>query len=104
LSSLVYSPFVLSAVIKQKLIILKILATDKLPSQFFTINTGQDTILITSKGAVIRIPKGAISGDENTVQLEIKEAYSIEDIFRAGLTTQSNGQPLSSGGMIYIML
>ena len=80
----------------------QLLSSEKLPSQFYTINTSKDTTLITSKGAVIKIPKGAISGDAETVQLEIKEAYSIEDIFRAGLTTQSNGQPLSSGGMIYI--
>ena len=78
------------------------LSSDKLPSQFFTINTSKDTILITSKGATIKIPKDAIVGDAENVQLEIKEAYSMEDIFRAGLTTQSNGQPLSSGGMIYI--
>jgi len=80
----------------------QLLNSDKLPSQFFTINTSKDTVLITSNGAIIKIPKGAISGEAETVQLEIKEAYSIEDIFRAGLTTQSNGQPLSSGGMIYI--
>jgi len=42
------------------------------------------------------------TGNGNTVTLEIKEAYSMEQIIQAGLVTQSGGQPLSSGGMIYI--
>ncbi|MFT3933227.1 MAG: cytochrome c [Chitinophagaceae bacterium] len=74
-----------------------------LPSQVFTINIDRDTTLKTANGAFISIPQGALSGvDGATVQLELKEAYTIEQIVKAGLTTQSNGQPLSSGGMIYI--
>jgi cytochrome c2 len=34
--------------------------------------------------------------------LEVKEAYTLEQMIKANLTTQSNGQPLSSGGMIYV--
>ena len=80
----------------------RLLNTGKLPSQVFSVNTTRDTTLLTHKGALIHIPHGALSAANNTVQLEVKEAYSMEDIIRAGLTTQSNGQPLSSGGMIYI--
>src|SRR5687768_16627210 len=79
-----------------------LLSTGKLPTQLFSIDISKDTTLITKNGALIRIPKGALSADENIVKLEVKEAYSMRDIIKAGLTTQSNGQPLSSGGMIYI--
>jgi hypothetical protein len=77
-------------------------STGKLPAQVFSIDITKDTILVTKKGAVIRIPHGALSASINTVQLEVKEAYNIQEMLEAGLTTQSNGQPLSSGGMIYI--
>jgi len=79
-----------------------LLSTSKLASQLFSIDITKDTTLITRHGAVIRIPHGALSANGNTVQLEVKEAYSMQDIIKAGLTTQSNGRPLSSGGMIYI--
>jgi hypothetical protein len=79
-----------------------LLSTGKLPTQLFSIDISKDTTLITKNGALIRIPRGALSANGNMVQLEVKEAYSMQDIIKAGLTTQSNGQPLSSGGMIYI--
>jgi len=74
-----------------------------LNSQLVTIDITKDTTLHTKKRAVIKIPKGTLSANgATTVQLEIKEAYSIHDMLLAGLTTQSNGVPLSSGGMICI--
>jgi len=80
-----------------------VLVQSNLTSQLFTINIKKDTTLSTANGAVITIPQGALSGGAGeTVQLEIKEAYSMEQIIHAGLTTQSNGRPLSSGGMLYI--
>lgn len=80
----------------------KIFKPESLQSQLFTIDTGKDTMLRTHRGAVIKIPKGALQSSKSSVQLEIKEAYHISEMIRAGLTTQSNGQLLSSGGMIYI--
>jgi hypothetical protein len=80
----------------------KLFKPDSLESQLFTVNTGSDTTLRTKRGAVINIPKGALQSSGASVQLEIKEAYHISEMIRAGLTTQSNGQLLSSGGMIYI--
>ncbi|OQP67702.1 c-type cytochrome [Niastella populi] len=80
----------------------KLLNTGRLPAETFVIDISRDTILTTQKGAQIRIPKKAISADDNIVKLEVKEAYSMRDIVKAGLTTQSDGQPLSSGGMMYI--
>jgi mono/diheme cytochrome c family protein len=80
-----------------------ILNSSKLQSQLFTVDITKDTMLVTAKGAVIKIPKGALETSSGTsVTLEVKEAYSIQDIVKAGLTTMSNGQPLHSGGMIYI--
>jgi mono/diheme cytochrome c family protein len=79
-----------------------LLNTGKLPAQLFSVDITKDTILVTKNGAFIRIPHGALSAGTNTVQLEVKEAYSMQQILEAGLTTQSNGQSLSSGGMIYI--
>ncbi len=75
----------------------------QLPSQLFTIDINKDTTLKTANGAFITIPQGSLTGaSSSSVQLQIKEAYSMEQIILAGLTTQSNGKPLSSGGMIYI--
>jgi mono/diheme cytochrome c family protein len=80
------------------------LSTDSLPAQVVQINTDADTVLTTFNGALISIAKGSLqTADGNKIaSLEIKEAYSMEQIIHAGLTTRSNGEPLSSGGMIYI--
>ena len=80
----------------------KLLSPGKLPAQTFVIDITRDTVLTTQKGALIRIPKGALKADNKTVKLEVKEAYSMADIIKGGLTTTSNGKPLRSGGMIYI--
>lgn len=81
----------------------QLIGPDKLPTQTVTIYVDKDTVLTTAKGAVLQIPAGALdAGGAKSVQLEIKEAYSIEDIVRGGLLTQSKGRPLSSGGMIDI--
>jgi mono/diheme cytochrome c family protein len=78
----------------------KFLNKDSLPSQLFTINNEKDTSLNTLNGAIIKIAKGSFSTEN--VKLEVKEAYTIPQMILAGLTTQSDGKPLSSGGMIYI--
>ena len=79
-----------------------LLSTNNLPTQVVSIDITKDTVLHTKNGALIRIPHGALSSSTNPVQLEIKEAYTMQDILKGGLTTMSDGQPLSSGGMIYI--
>ncbi|MBO9199000.1 MULTISPECIES: hypothetical protein [Niastella] len=73
-----------------------LLSTGKLPTQVFSIDITKDTTLHTKNGALIRIPHGALSSGTNPVQLEIKEAYSMQEILKAGLTTMSNGQALST--------
>jgi hypothetical protein len=68
----------------------------------YTININRDTTLVTKNGALLKIPQGTLSSDQSTVTLEIKEAYSLEQMIKTGLTTQAGDEPLSSGGMIYI--
>src|SRR5688572_11292056 len=74
----------------------KILNTDSIPSQFITVDNSKDETFTTANGAIIKIGKGTFS--EGKVKLEVKEAYSIEQMVLAGLTTESDGKPLSSGG------
>ncbi|MCF6403015.1 cytochrome c [Chitinophaga filiformis] len=75
----------------------------RLPSQLFDVNTERDTTLALNGGTFIIIPAHALKAKEGkTARLEVKEALSIEQMLLAGLRTQSNGQPLQSGGMIYI--
>ena len=74
-----------------------------LPSKQYTINVDKDTTLQTENGALLKIPKGALKPESgNSVTLEIKEAYSLSQMIKAGLFTQADGKPLSSGGMIHI--
>jgi len=79
-----------------------VLNPDALPTQLFTINPDQDTILTTANGALIRVAAGSFTGADSTVSLQVKEAYSIEDILKAGLTTQSGNELLRSDGMIFL--
>jgi len=78
------------------------LSPETLPIQLFTINSQNDTVLKTANGALIKIQKGSFADATGKVELKIKEAYTIHDMITAGLTTQTNGNPLRSGGMIYL--
>ncbi|MEO8405731.1 MAG: c-type cytochrome [Chitinophagaceae bacterium] len=76
---------------------------DNLETTQYVISTDRDTILQTKNGAFLKIPKGTLTSDNgSTATFDIKEAYSISQMIQGGLTTASNGAPLSSGGMIYI--
>jgi len=77
-------------------------SVDSLEKQEFVVQVGRDTILNTAKGAFITVPAGALQAPDKDVVLIVREAYTIEDIIRAGLTTKSGKQLLSSGGMFYI--
>lgn len=76
------------------------LSGDSLLVQLVTIDNSRDTIIRTVNGALIAINSGSFSS--GLVQLEIKEAYSLSSMILAGLTTESDGKPLSSGGMISV--
>lgn len=76
-------------------------SAEMLAAQLFSIDPTRDTSLQTLHGSLVRIPAGAfnVSGK---VDIEIREAFTPAEILAAGLTTESNGRPLRSGGMIYI--
>jgi hypothetical protein len=75
----------------------------EMKADVFTVNIDRDTTLQTTNGALLKIPKGSLSVDKGTtVTLEIKEAYSMEQMLRSELITGADGAPLSSGGMIYV--
>jgi hypothetical protein len=76
----------------------KLLNTDSLPVLRVTIFNNKDTIVHTPQGALIGISKGSFSKD--TIQLEVREAYTLPQMIFAGLTTESEGKMLSSAGMI----
>lgn len=76
------------------------LSNDSLPVQIVNIDNSRDTIIRTINGALLAIDSGSFSSGQ--VQLEIKEAYSLSSMILAGLTTESDGKPLSSGGMISV--
>ncbi|HEX8460039.1 MAG TPA: c-type cytochrome, partial [Segetibacter sp.] len=78
------------------------LNTSNLPEQTFTINTTNDTLLLTLGGAKISIAANSIKSAGNTVTLVLKEALNMQQILLGGLITESKGKMLSSGGMIYI--
>lgn len=79
-----------------------LLKPSNLSSSFITIDPLQDNALKTPKGAIIKIAANSFEVPAGTkVSIEIKEAYSMQDILRAGLSTVSNGKLLQSGGMIY---
>jgi mono/diheme cytochrome c family protein len=81
-----------------------IFTPDELPEQKFKINILKDTLLTTLNGAKITIKAGTLKNEEcNEVTLLLKEAYTPEQILKSGLTTMSDGQLLSSGGMFNLV-
>lgn len=87
---------------KQDVGLRKHLNEKNLPAQIFSFNTEIDNTLMTKKGCVIKIPKGSLESNTPKIKLEVREALTNTDMVLAGLTTMSGGQPLASGGMIYI--
>lgn len=79
----------------------KVLNTGNIRLQHFKIDNTKDTILFADRGGIFKIDKGSFDAT-GTVDLEVKEVYSPVEILYAGLTTESNGRLLESGGMIYL--
>lgn len=66
------------------------------------LNSDSGYSLKTSKGTLIEIAANTFDVPSKTqVKVEVKEAYSMQDILLAGLSTESNGKPLRSAGMLY---
>jgi mono/diheme cytochrome c family protein len=79
-----------------------VLSPSNLKSYYVNINVDSGYILKTPNGASIKILPNSFNAPSNTkVNIEIKEAYSIQEILLGGLSTQSGGKPLRSAGMIY---
>lgn len=92
--------FVLLAACSKKQV--STLNTSNLESKFITIDPDSAYSFRTNKGARIKIQPGSFKTKKGSkVVIEIKEAFSIQDILLAGLATESDGRPLWSGGMIY---
>jgi len=80
----------------------KLLSPNNLASLFLTVNSDSGYNLKTPNGAIIKIYPNSFDVTSNTqVKIEIKEAYSMQDILLAGLSTESDGKPLRSAGMLY---
>lgn len=77
------------------------LTTDNIRSQTFNINPTKENRIVGIRGGSFTIPAGAFDGTESVV-IELKEVYAPIEILAAGLTTESNGELLESGGMFYI--
>lgn len=79
----------------------KVLNTGNIRLQNFKIDNSKDTFLVAARGGIFKISKESFDAD-GPVDIEIKEVYSPTEILYAGLTTESNGRLLESGGMFYI--
>lgn len=78
-----------------------------LPNQKFKIDNSQDLIIESQYGAVILLPKSCFL-DENgevvnkDIELEVREAMTVEEMILAGLNTNSEGDLLQTDGLLYI--
>lgn len=87
----------------KKSIINKHLNAENLPSQQLTINVNADTSFLLQNGTRLTIPAGSLkTKDGKPAILIAKEALTIQQITLAGLSTESNGKPLRSGGMLFL--
>lgn len=73
-----------------------------LPISEFKVDINKDTILRTPNGALFNIPAGSLQSSSGTVTLQLREAYNISTIVKAGLVTRSAEGLLSSGGMLWL--
>ena len=74
----------------------------ELPATNFTVDPAKDTVLKTPGGALISISAGSLdAGDATSVTLEVKEAFTQDDMNRGGLLHGSS-EANNSAGMIYI--
>jgi hypothetical protein len=85
----------------------KLFSLDYLKMQEFTIDTKRDTQLLAAGGMKVSIPAKAFTYKngkevEEKVTIQLKEAFTPEDIVLAGLVTKKGEELLESGGMYYI--
>lgn len=82
-------------------------AQKEVPAQYFSINNKEGGVVEASSGTIIVVPEGAfLDSRGNTVKgevdLAVTEALALADILLLGLTTESDGKLLESGGMLHL--
>ena len=78
---------------------------EQLPTTAYTIDPTKDTVIKTPGGAKLKITAGTFdAGESHSVQLEVKEAYTTDDLNKGKLSTQLGEDALSSDGVIYVNL
>ena len=75
-------------------------------SHFYGIDAKQDNVVEGDNGTIIVFPRGCFKNTkgeivEGNVKIELSESLSLDEMILSNLTTQSNGQPLETDGMIY---
>ncbi len=75
---------------------------DYLPQEIFKINTEKDTVIESEDGVVVYIPADAFDTESKEVGLLMQTAVNTEDVILSGLSTESNGNTLETGGMFFI--
>lgn len=75
-------------------------------SQFFTLNSDQDTVLEGTEGTTLVLPKGCfLDADGNTytgsVELELAEANKLENRLLGNIASGNQGKPIVSKGSIF---
>jgi mono/diheme cytochrome c family protein len=78
---------------------------EQLPTTTFTIDLSKDTVLKTPGGALLKISAGTFdAGEARTVNLEIKEAATPEDMRKGSLSVKTGDTALTSSGVIFVQL
>ena len=76
---------------------------EALSTTSYTIDPAKDTVLKTPGGTLLKIAAGTFDpGDVKSVQLEVKEAYTHDDMSRGKLSDRLGDEALSSDGVIYV--
>ncbi|MEO0041168.1 MAG: hypothetical protein RL329_616, partial [Bacteroidota bacterium] len=74
-----------------------------LAPQVFQFNNDRDTIFVCAKGSMLTLEAGSFDLPKGSiVTLQAKEVLSKSDMLLENLTTTSNRQLLSSGGMMHV--
>jgi hypothetical protein len=85
----------------------KIYSVDNLNSQSFSIDNSIDNLISGESGTIVRINRNTFVGQDGKIisgKVEIKliEVSNPIDMVLGNLTTTFNGNPLETGGMIYL--
>lgn len=85
----------------------KVYSSDNILKQTFSIDASRDTVLKGKAGTTIRISKNTFTDKQGrlvngNVDIQYKEVLTELEMVLGNLTTTTNGQPLQTGGMIYI--